>query len=118
MDKRYDYFKSEITDLYVIIDTFNKKTFSGMANEYNCKKIVDELNNQRNIINKLKENNDIKFWKLQFMRQFNETQLITHEISRAVSEGYKVSDKFQKYLDSLKKFNEEKMKEAEEQEKW
>lgn len=64
------------------------------------------------------EINDHKFWKHQFMHQFNSTSLIMHEISLAINEGYEVSDKFKEYLDECKMQNEERMKKANEQEKW
>ena len=44
MTKRYSYFKSELTDLFVIIDELHKETFSGIDDEYNCIRIVRKLN--------------------------------------------------------------------------
>ena len=44
MTKRYSYFKSELTDLFVISDEVHKETFSGMDDEYNCSRIVRKLN--------------------------------------------------------------------------
>lgn len=44
MTKRYSYFKSELTDLFVIIDGLHKETFSGIDDEYNCSRIVRKLN--------------------------------------------------------------------------
>lgn len=44
MTKRYSYFKSELTDLFVIIDELHKETFSGIDDEYNCSRIVRKLN--------------------------------------------------------------------------
>lgn len=44
MSKRYSYFKSELTDLFVISDELHKETFSGMDDEYNCMRIVRKLN--------------------------------------------------------------------------
>ena len=43
-EKRYSYFKSELTGLYVISDEKHRETFSGMDNEYNCSRIVRKLN--------------------------------------------------------------------------
>ena len=55
----------------------------------------------------LREDNDIKFWKLQCMHYFNLNSLFMSEISRAIKKGYEVSDKFQEYLDELKENNKE-----------
>ena len=44
MTKRYSYFKSELTDLFVISDELHKETFSGIDDEYNCSRIVRKLN--------------------------------------------------------------------------
>ena len=55
----------------------------------------------------LKSDNDIKFWKHQFMMNYNETQLIMHELAKAIDNGYDVSSEFQKYLNELKARNNE-----------
>ena len=57
--------------------------------------------------NELREDNDIKFWKLQCMHYFNSNSLFMSEISRAIKKGYEVSEPFQKYLDELKENNKE-----------
>ena len=44
MTKKYSYFKSELTDLFVISDGLHKETFSGIDDEYNCSRIVRKLN--------------------------------------------------------------------------
>ena len=44
MTKKYSYFKSELTDLFVINDELHKETFSGIDDEYNCSRIVRKLN--------------------------------------------------------------------------
>lgn len=43
-EKRYSYFKSPITGLYVICDGKLRETFSGIDDEYNCSRIVRKLN--------------------------------------------------------------------------
>ena len=53
----------------------------------------------------LRQDNDIKFWKLQCMRQHNSTQVILHELSIAIKQGYEVSDEFKKYTDDLEENN-------------
>ena len=63
--------------------------------------------------NELREDNDIKFWKLQCMHYFNSNSLFMSEISRAMKKGYKVSDKFQEYLDELEE-DSKKIKEKNE----
>lgn len=61
----------------------------------------------------LREDNDIKFWKLQCMHYFNLNSLFMSEISRAIKKGYKVSNKFQEYLNELKE-DSKKIKEKNE----
>ena len=63
--------------------------------------------------NELREDNDIKFWKLQCMHYINSNSLFMSEISRAMKKGYKVSDKFQEYLDELEE-DSKKIKEKNE----
>ena len=76
----------------------------------NARKVCDLLNEQDKTIKELKQDNDIKFWKLQCMHYFNANSLFMSEISRAIKKGYKVSDKFQEYLDELEE-NTKKIKE-------
>jgi hypothetical protein len=108
---------------FTIIDGIKKGTHSGIWDnqKQNNQRIGDELwvgevvamlnegvmiveeNEQLKQQNKeLKSDNDIKFWKHQFMRRYNASQIILHEISRAIDEGYEVSSEFQKYLNELK----------------
>lgn len=93
--------------------------------EYNCEmRIDDDFLNLVNIIvdeneqlkkenKELKFDNDIKFWKLQFMKEYNSHQLIMHELSLAIDAGYTISDDFQKYLDSLREQNKKNIEKAE-----
>lgn len=69
--------------------------------------IITEENDQ------LKTDNDIKFWKHEFMSQWNTTEIITHELYLAIENGYEISEDFKKYLDELKERHEENMKKAE-----
>ena len=71
------------------------------------KQVVDLLNKLSEENKELREDNDIKFWKLQCMHYFNSNSLFMSEISRAIKKGYEVSDKFQEYLDELKENNKE-----------
>lgn len=57
MTKRYSYFKSELTDLFVISDELHKETFSGIDDEYNCSRIVRKLNTLTDENEQLKHNN-------------------------------------------------------------
>ena len=69
--------------------------------------MVDLLNDLHEENQELRQDNDIKFWKHQFMTQHNRTQLILHELSLAMNEGYEVSDKFKEWLDDLREKNKE-----------
>lgn len=55
IDKRYSYFKSEITGLFCISDELHRETFCGMDNEYNCRRIVNILNQKEDTIRTYKE---------------------------------------------------------------
>lgn len=59
MSKKYSYFKSELTDLFVISDELHKETFSGMDDEYNCMRIVRKLNTLTDENGQLRKENDM-----------------------------------------------------------
>ena len=59
MTKRYSYFKSELTDLFVISDELHKETFSGVDDEYNCSRIVRKLNTLTDENEQLRKENDM-----------------------------------------------------------
>lgn len=86
-----------------------------MAEEIN--KLLDKqdkrIKNLEEENKELREDNDIKFWKLQCMHYFNTNSLFISEISRAIKKGYVVSEPFQKYLDELEK-DSKKIKEKNE----
>ena len=65
MTKRYSYFKSELTNLFVISDELHKETFSGMDDEYNCSRIVRKLNTLTD------ENEQLKQFKEDVFRKIN-----------------------------------------------
>lgn len=100
----------------------NHKVFDNLTGEEHSSNMVsvnvlnalheekEELKEQNK---ELKQDNDIKFWKLQLMEQWNNTELISHELYLAIENGYEISDEFKKYLDGLKKKHEEHMKKAE-----
>ena len=67
----------------------------------------EEENNQLKKENKeLRQDNDIKFWKHQFIMEYNASKIMMHEISRAVDGGYEISEEFQKYLNELRVQND------------
>ena len=59
MTKRYSYFKSELTDLFVISDELHKETFSVVDDEYNCSRIVRKLNTLTDENEQLRKENDM-----------------------------------------------------------
>ena len=93
-ENRYKRLVSSI-DYYYCIDTNDDK---GLTEE----DMLNRLNEQDKTIKELKQDNDIKFWKLQCMHYFNANSLFMSEISRAINKGYEVSEQFQEYLDELK----------------
>lgn len=69
MSKRYSYFKSELTDLFVISDELHKETFSGMDDEYNCSRIVRKLNTLTDENEQLKQHNTELINKIDFLER-------------------------------------------------
>ena len=83
-------------------DAFNVFEMVDLLNEF------QEENEQLKKENKeLRQDNDIKFWKLQCLQSSNNNQVMLFELSRAIQQGYKVSDKFKQYLDEIKEHNKE-----------
>ena len=83
---------------------------------HNWEILYDEAKNKVEELSKenkeLKSDNDIKFWKLQCIRFSNGNGIILHEISRAIEEGYEVSNEFKQYLHDLKVQNEKNVEKA------
>ncbi len=76
--------------------------------------IVELLNNLHEENKKLtKENkelkldNDIKFWKQEYLQLSNHQQVIFHELAEAFKQGYKPSKEYQKMRNDEKKRIEE-----------
>lgn len=72
-------------------------------------KEIEQLKQQNK---ELKSDNDIKFWKLQFIRFYNSKGIIMHELVKAIEEGYEVSNEFKQYLHDLKVRNEKNVEKA------
>ena len=90
----------------------------GVPHFSSAKAICDLLNSKEELIQELLRDNDHKFWKLQFMKQQNNTQLIMHEISLAMREGYELSDAMKAHIKELEKETNENMEKALKQEEW
>ena len=84
---------------------YDKEDYECTCNLLNMKD--EEIRQLKEENNELRQDNDIKFWKLQCMHYFNSNSLFMSEISRAIKKGYKVSDKFQEYLDKLEEDSKE-----------
>lgn len=83
--------------------------FALTQGEAQATKLCIELNTLHEENQELRLDNDIKFWKHQFMNQYNENQFILHELSLAINNGYEVSDEFKKWMDDLAVKNKEVM---------
>ena len=84
--------------------------YNVFADSLTGEEVVDLLNENEQLKQEnkeLRQDNDIKFWKHQFMTQHNRTQLILHELRLAMNEGYEVSDKFKEWLGDLREKNKE-----------
>lgn len=100
-DKRFIYDGLYIRDLHGKIPpilTDNDKLID---------KYLKELNGLHDENKELRFDNDIKFWKHQFIDQHNTSQLILRELGLAIDKGYEVSDEFKKWLDDLSERNKE-----------
>ena len=69
MTKGYSYFKSELTDLFVIIDELHKETFPGIDDEYDCIRIVRKLNTLTDENQELKRS--VQYWYAEHKRIVN-----------------------------------------------
>lgn len=109
-EKRYKMVNTNLVDddglVYYLIKKDGRDVCQ-VFGKHTAKAIVTELNSLHEENQELRQDNDIKFWKHQFMIQHNSTQLILHELSLAMNEGYEVSDKFKEWLDDLTEKNKE-----------
>lgn len=80
---------------------FDKISESNQDLKSNLDNVYEKYQELFNAYQRLKLDNDIKFWKHQYMHQHNSTQLILHELYLAISNGYEVSDNFMEYIDDL-----------------
>lgn len=86
---------------------------NGYDGQLTASECVDLLNTLHEENQELRMDNDIKFWKHQFMSQYNENQVILHELSLAINKGYEISDKFKKWIDDSAERNKEVMEKNE-----
>ena len=72
---------------------------------------LSELQGENEILTKeneqLKLDNDIKFWKQEYLRLSNHQQVIFHELAEAFKQGYKPSKEYQKMRNDEKERIEE-----------
>ena len=87
--------------------------FALTQGEAQATKLCIELNALHEENQELRMDNDIKFWKHQFMSQYNENQVILHELSLAINKGYEISDKFKKWIEDSAERNKEVMEKNE-----
>lgn len=117
------YFKRMYDDEYYIFDsqTISEKDFdekveyAGYEAFEDCmsgEDVINRLNELDSENKELKSDNDIKFWKLQFIRFYNSKGIIMHELGKAIEEGYEVSNEFKQYLHDLKVQNEKNVEKA------
>jgi len=92
----------------------DKVVFDSIMCKYSADKVcnkLNELNDEKEELEKenkeLRQDNDIKFWKLQCLQSSNNNQIMLFELSRAIRQGYGVSDKFKQYLDEIKEHDKE-----------
>lgn len=100
----YGYFKSDLTGLYVIHDKKGKKTFSGIADEYTCKRIVNLLNKKDERIKELESEKE--FWRYNCIHESSRNSILMFELDLAREQGYEWSDAFKEYENSVKENSE------------
>lgn len=104
----------EEKDAWAVYDTFKNEYGFTMSDILD---LMNELSYENKQLKKdneeLKQDNDIKFWKQQLMNQWNKTQLIIHELSLAMDNGYEISDEYISYIESLEKKHDEHKKKIE-----
>lgn len=86
-------------------ESINELKYSNHNHAKTIIRLTDKINQLEKENTELKQDNDIKFWKLQCMRQHNSAQVILHELSLAIKQGYEVSDEFKEYTDDLEENN-------------
>lgn len=69
--------------------------------------VVTLLNQLTNENEELKLDNDIKYWKQEYLQLSNHQQVIFHELAEAFKQGYKPSKEYQKMRNDEKKRIEE-----------
>ena len=76
-----------------------------------CRDLLNQLTHENEQLKKenkeLRQDNDIKFWKLQCLQSSNNNQVMLFELSRVIQQGYEVSDKFKQYLEEIKEHDKE-----------
>lgn len=121
MTENKRYFKKEYDEEFYILDSevISEKDFEKKLNYQGYKAFEDSLtsdeivgllneNEQLKSENKeLRQDNDIKFWKLQCLQSSNNNQVMLFELSRVIQQGYEVSDKFKQYLNEIKEHDKE-----------
>lgn len=111
-EKRY--YEKTYEESYYIFDskTLTEKEFEEkieydgydlFADSLTPEEVLDLLNENE----ELKLDNDIKFWKKEYLQLSNHQQVIFHELAEAFKQGYKPSKEYQKMINDEKERIEE-----------
>ncbi len=109
-EKRYTKQIDSVADTIIDIQKDGKDFAWFLLDDYTndeVDKVIGELNHLHEENTELRQDNDIKFWKLQCIQSSNNNQIMLFELSRAIQQGYEVSDKFKQYLDEIKEHDKE-----------
>ena len=100
---------SRMTNHYGTSRTYCTGVYDNQNNRElkNASQVITELNALHKENQELRQDNDIKFWKLQCIQSLNNNQIMLFELSRAIQQGYEVSDKFKQYLNEIKEHDKE-----------
>ena len=94
-------------DAVLCCDLLNNIENKKLENGRIATKLLEENEQLKKENKELRQDNDIKFWKLQYLQSSNNNQVMLFELSRVIQQGYEVSDKFKQYLDEIKEHNKE-----------
>lgn len=93
-------YNGKVGSVEEVVEVLN--TYHFKVNDY-----LRENNKLREENEELKLDNDIKFWKQEYLQLSNHQQVIFHELAEAFKQGYKPSKEYQKMRNDEKKRIEE-----------
>lgn len=88
---------------FLVVDTINERCIARLDTKRDADAYLEIVEQNE----ELKLDNDIKFWKQEYLQLSNHQQVIFHELAEAFKQGYKPSKEYQKMRNDEKKRIEE-----------